>query len=93
MRALVCEYILDADKGEWAMRTVVTRMPAADLAEELAAMRRWLDKNAIEPLKFRVSGTKTLWPSVQSSIKKLRPRRSGHVSTIRNGGGHTMSCY
>jgi aminoglycoside phosphotransferase len=52
MRALVCEYILDADKGEWAMRTVVTRMPAADLAEELAAMRRWLDKNAIEPLKF-----------------------------------------
>jgi hypothetical protein len=34
------------------MRTVLTRVPAAELAGELAEMRRWLDKNGIEPVKF-----------------------------------------
>lgn len=38
--------------GRMGMRTVVIRVPAADLANELAAMRKWLDKNGIEPLKF-----------------------------------------
>jgi hypothetical protein len=34
------------------MPTAVTRVPAAELANELAEMRKWLDKNGIEPLKF-----------------------------------------
>ena len=42
------------------MRTVVTRVPAADLAGELAAMRRWLDKNRIEPIKFTCNRYETI---------------------------------
>jgi len=31
------------------MRTIVIRVPAADLAAEMAAMRKWLDEDTCEP--------------------------------------------
>jgi hypothetical protein len=36
------------------MRTVIVKMHAAELAAEMAAMRRWLDENRFEPWKFTV---------------------------------------
>lgn len=34
------------------MRTIVIRLPGADLAAEMAAMRTWLDERRYEPSKF-----------------------------------------
>ena len=34
------------------MRTIVIRVPAADLAAEMAAMRKWLDARTCEPSRF-----------------------------------------
>ncbi len=34
------------------MRTIVIRVPAADLAAEMAAMRKWLDEDTCEPSRF-----------------------------------------
>ena len=34
------------------MRTIIIRMPAADFAAEMAAMRKWLDEHTCEPSRF-----------------------------------------
>lgn len=34
------------------MRTITISMPAADLAAEMAAMRKWLDERTCEPSRF-----------------------------------------
>jgi hypothetical protein len=34
------------------MRSVTVRVLAADLAREMLAMRRWLDRNRYEPTRF-----------------------------------------
>jgi hypothetical protein len=34
------------------MRTITIKMPAADLAGEMAAMRKWLDERTCEPSRF-----------------------------------------
>jgi hypothetical protein len=34
------------------MRAIITRVPTADLAAEMAAMRKWLDEHTCEPSRF-----------------------------------------
>ena len=34
------------------MKSVTVRVLAADLAREMVAMRRWLDRNRYEPTRF-----------------------------------------
>jgi hypothetical protein len=37
------------------MRTVTVRVPSADFAERMSAMRLWLDDHRFEPSKFKYS--------------------------------------
>jgi hypothetical protein len=38
-----------------AMRTITTRVRAVDFAEQITAMRLWLDKHQFEPFRFKYS--------------------------------------
>jgi hypothetical protein len=46
---------LRGEQEELAMRTITTRVRAVDFAEQMTAMRLWLDEHQFEPFQFKYS--------------------------------------